>query len=516
MKKQHIKTLLSLYFLMLIFLGQVFADTIPDGSIVYGTWDVTNSPYVIMGEVEVPIDCTLIIEPGVRVKMLSTTVDSSFYINTLGVGLLKVNGRIIAEGTETDTIYFERTGEGRWGSVSILDSSGGINIIRYCKVSYGRDILHSFGIEYKGGLVFFDSKGVVEHSVFEYNMAGIIFMRSNIDMQSSICRNSSTGVYINSCFARITGNSIYNNYRTGISSRSANSLLSNNIIENNGEIGIRCYETNDTIVNNIVRNNLWGGINITRSEAYVMGNIIYGSNSGIRCNDQPYLINNTIVNNNYFGIYTDYAATPIILNSIIYGNQYLMTGLTYLDTVIFANCLVQVDTLPEGSIDGGGNIYNQDPCFASISEHEFSLTMNSPCIDMGTSFFMWENDTILDLSPDEYSGNAPDMGAVESLFTGINNEKLEKGSDLLSQNYPNPFSGSTKIIIVLKDNDVAMLEILDLSGNYIYSCELSGKGEHSVIWNGTDSNGSKVVPGIYISVLTSGDGKYWKPMILTD
>ncbi len=508
-------SLIIVTFIVLFNTGQLVADTIPDGDLVYGTWNIENSPYVIMGEILVPADCTLIIEPGVRVKLLSSNVDSAFNINTLGVGVIRIEGRLIAEGTENDTIVFERTGEGRWGSISVLDSSVGVNIIKYCKVSYGKDILHDFGIEYKGGLAFFDSKGIIEHSIFENNKVGIWFMRSNIDMRYNLSKNNSTGIYINNCLAQITCNNIYNNLRTGISSRFSNSVISSNIIENSGERGISCYETNDSVLDNIIRNNSWGGIELTRSTTVVKSNIIYGSNSGIRCGRQPYLINNTIVNNNYFGIYTDYAASPIIINSIIYGNQHLMTGLTYLDTVVFANCLLQVDTLPERSIDGGGNIFNEDPYFASTSNNEFSLNMNSPCIDAGTPLFVWEGDTIVNLTPDKYYGLAPDMGAIESMITN-SSESQKPGSDILHQNYPNPFSNTTTIKFTIENATSCKLNILNISGNMIKSFDIAGIGEQSIVWDGTDTNGDIVQSGIYIYLLISGDNQYWKPMIFSN
>ena len=44
---------------------------------------------------------------------------------------------------------------------------------------------------------------------------------------------------------------------------------------------------------------------------------------------------------------------------------------------------------------------------------DFALQENSPCIDAGTDFFVWEADTLVDMTPDEYVGSAPDMGAFE-------------------------------------------------------------------------------------------------------
>ena len=41
------------------------------------------------------------------------------------------------------------------------------------------------------------------------------------------------------------------------------------------------------------------------------------------------------------------------------------------------------------------------------------LSKRDPCIDAGTALFIWENDTLANLGPDDYTGSAPDMGAFE-------------------------------------------------------------------------------------------------------
>ena len=38
---------------------------------------------------------------------------------------------------------------------------------------------------------------------------------------------------------------------------------------------------------------------------------------------------------------------------------------------------------------------------------------NSPCIDTGIAFYVYEGDTLINLSPDEHVGYAPDMGYHE-------------------------------------------------------------------------------------------------------
>jgi hypothetical protein len=62
---------------------------------------------------------------------------------------------------------------------------------------------------------------------------------------------------------------------------------------------------------------------------------------------------------------------------------------------------------------GEGNI-NADPLFITSWPTDYTLPPGSPCIDAGTSFFIFEGDTIINVTEDEYFGSVPDMGSKES------------------------------------------------------------------------------------------------------
>jgi PKD repeat protein len=71
--------------------------------------------------------------------------------------------------------------------------------------------------------------------------------------------------------------------------------------------------------------------------------------------------------------------------------------------------------------DAGGNI-NADPLFTDAANGDYTLPAGSPAIDAGTAYFQWQGRVIVDLAPEDYSGNAPDMGAFESEHTGPANQ----------------------------------------------------------------------------------------------
>jgi hypothetical protein len=83
--------------------GPIAADT---------TWAHTNSPITVTGDVTVQNGVTLTIEPGVRVQF------------NAGTGLT-VDGRLLAEGQQTNHILFARTpGAAAWGGVTVRGAVG--------------------------------------------------------------------------------------------------------------------------------------------------------------------------------------------------------------------------------------------------------------------------------------------------------------------------------------------------------------------------------------------------------
>ena len=107
-------------------LSSLSQTPIPGGS-VSGTWALSGSPYFVNGDITVTVSQTLIIEPGVEV------IFSDHYSFT-------VLGRLLAQGTETDSIKFTALfTETGWENLYLsgldyntLDST----IISYCKFEF--------------------------------------------------------------------------------------------------------------------------------------------------------------------------------------------------------------------------------------------------------------------------------------------------------------------------------------------------------------------------------------------
>ncbi|MDD3050951.1 MAG: T9SS type A sorting domain-containing protein [Candidatus Cloacimonetes bacterium] len=86
----------------------------------------------------------------------------------------------------------------------------------------------------------------------------------------------------------------------------------------------------------------------------------------------------------------------------------------------------------------------------------------------------------------------------------------------LSGNYPNPFNPSTNIKFELAEQAFGSLEIFNLKGQIIQSWDISGygKGENTIIWNGTDLNNNRVSSGVYLYRLSSGGVNLYRKMLL--
>jgi len=86
----------------------------------------------------------------------------------------------------------------------------------------------------------------------------------------------------------------------------------------------------------------------------------------------------------------------------------------------------------------------------------------------------------------------------------------------LSQNHPNPFNPSTRIDFALKSADQVELAVFDLAGRRVALLQKGqlDRGDHHVIWNGTDDTGAAVATGHYRYVLTTSRGSVSRSMIL--
>ena len=95
-------------------------------------------------------------------------------------------------------------------------------------------------------------------------------------------------------------------------------------------------------------------------------------------------------------------------------------------------------------------------------------------------------------------------------------DPIESFSNTLIGNYPNPFNPETKISYSLAKEGNAELTIYNIKGQKVKTLmnDHVDAGEHSVIWNGKDKNGTDVSSGVYFCRLKTVDGVQNRKMLL--
>ncbi len=109
------------------------------------------------------------------------------------------------------------------------------------------------------------------------------------------------------------------------------------------------------------------------------------------------------------------------------------------------------------------------------------------------------------------------IGTEDYAKVHAENISLQPNTYALYQNYPNPFNPSTTITYQLKEKGEVTLEVFDILGRRINSLVnnvVQSPGNHTVTWNGVNSQGERVASGIYIYRLKSKDFISSKKMIL--
>lgn len=137
--------------LILVVALQSFSQTsVPPGN-VHGRWELGGSPYLIQGDVTVPSESTLTVEPGVSVIFQ-------------GHYALNVQGRLLAIGTEADSIHFtvsDTSGfsnfdstRGGWSGIRLLKTpaSNDSTILAFCVIEHGKAVGSGYPSNTGGGI----------------------------------------------------------------------------------------------------------------------------------------------------------------------------------------------------------------------------------------------------------------------------------------------------------------------------------------------------------------------------
>ncbi|MCK4311550.1 MAG: right-handed parallel beta-helix repeat-containing protein [Candidatus Cloacimonetes bacterium] len=516
-------------YIFITFYSFLNADTIIVSGDVSGIWsaDTVN----VIGDLTIPDGEALTIDPGT-------------YIEFQGHYKFNVQGQILAVGNEQDNIYFTAINHDEgWHGIR-FDNTPATNDsskIFYCHFEYGK----ATGEEPEdklGGALYLNSfsKVHIAYSTFYNNFAGA-------GAGIYCCYNSSPLIEFNDISYNTAGDeNPGGGWGCGISMYySSSPVIRNNRICNNfayGAVGISCiFNSSPIIINNIISNNYGidtGGILINGSNPIIVNNLISENQveymcGGISCvNSSALIANNTISNNEsiYGGGLALGDSNITLINNNIWGNIAAVGSQIYLPNLNtnpnFYYCNIQGGINAFGGEGAAGfngdyeNCIDSDPLFWATGEFPYSLLDDSSCVNTGTPDTTGLNLPEFDLAENlRIFGGRIDMGAYENQNVVVSTDvNLIPLITKLNQNYPNPFNPSTTISFELNTEitEITEIVVLNLKGQKVKTLvnEILPAGEHSVIWNGRDSNGNRVSSGIYFYKLNAGKFVRTKKMIL--
>ncbi|MBF0384615.1 MAG: right-handed parallel beta-helix repeat-containing protein, partial [Candidatus Omnitrophica bacterium] len=297
----------------LIFLGPAltFAETYVSGTISTNTtWTLSNSPYIVTGNVTVNSGVTLTIEPGVEVKF-----DGLYNLDTYGVlrAVGTTESRIKFISNKASPVAYD------WGSIVIRSSS---SVIDYTEIRHGGS-----------GVYIASNSARVANSIIENNINGIYTDRE--------------GSYT---YPVIENNTIQNNTESGVYTRQdAMAIIRNNVIINNGQYGIRLralyaeFPGNTVINNNSIYGNTTYNIYCDNPNGYDL--------SGYRVNAESNWWGTVDVNAVMAGIrdyHDDHLLATVVISGYLDGpgGSPYNAGGTYVHGAIIANTTWTLNNSP--------------------------------------------------------------------------------------------------------------------------------------------------------------------------
>ena len=327
--------------------------------------------------------------------------------------------------TLSNLIIQDNTAKNFGAGIGLVDSYSNLDniLIENNHIPDG-DALGGSGIAINGGVTSINNcilrNNSVGLNVYQLNGGGGILCGFNFSDTPLELTVSNSEIYNNSA-----------NIGAAIGALSGNILLDHVLIYNNiGEYGsaISLGEPLGLVVDDI---------NMTITKSTIVDN--EGAFSFGLIDNSSVIIANSILWNEE----SDYEFTPLPNNSLVNVNSY------YSDIRLLDN------TQSTESI-------SIDPLFNDDDNYDFTLSSNSPCIDTGTDLLILNDEVIIDMEYEEYSGNMPDMGYFE---------------------YSNVIYGDVNLDSIINVLDIVLMVniILDQNTSDIFSLDAADMNQDGII-----------------------------------
>ena len=394
-KKTNMMLAMVLVVLALMFYHQGVAQTNISGN-VSGTWSAGNAYYVV-GDLTVPKEATLTIEPGVVI----TFADCFTFT---------VDGLLQAKGTADQPVVLRGGGiVGLWKKLLFSENAKAGCVLKHCVVRDGGwDDLGNIYIVNNNNHVTIEkcdiyngaSHGiVVEASLVTNGGDNLTRQCQPLIMNNAIHHNAGSGVLVKATYQN-TGNNADNN------SCLATPAIKNNLIYKNQINGIRC----SVLANGSNSSPYYDDQVTVQANPTIQQNTIFGCGrdgitgdftsedrfgSGLR-EANPLISTNIIASHSEHGIVAkDQPFSPQNIKYNCFWNQPVHLG--NIGGALGEICCVNLNG---DSCDVNMNIFF-DPALIAPETNQFNLQSSSKCIDAG--------DTSLPLDTD---GSRPDIGAL--------------------------------------------------------------------------------------------------------
>ncbi len=155
-------------------------------------WTPENNPYLVTSGIYVNSDVTLTILPGTIVKFNSdyyTEIgDDQFYFSSGEEPIAKFircEGKIIAEGTEQDSIVFTRIQDEQyyhWGTI-YLPEEAEFSVFKHCTFKYSAVTGFDLAEQPRGAIAVWNGSAIIENCTFIDNHRAIHIQRSVDEIQ---------------------------------------------------------------------------------------------------------------------------------------------------------------------------------------------------------------------------------------------------------------------------------------------------------------------------------------------
>ena len=313
--------------IIIILINILSLDATEVSGVQTGTWTLEDSPFVVIGDVQIPAGNELTIEPGVTVQFW-------------GEWSITAEGMLNAQGTETDSIYFDRypTYSGYWDELRLEQETGNGYEMSYCFIRGANNGVNSIDAPLHLHNCHLDANmtGVHLFAIGNPNPPDVLIEECLIErsFENGIDIYENGNATIQNC--EITNNGMGTQYRGAIqiniqtNGAVCSPVIQDNYIHDNNKQGITCTDMfsagtiNVLIQNNQIIRNLTGvyfyNCGGTLLDNEITDNFIPGdmnSGAGVMCYGSlatPMITGNTITGN-YTALYITNGANPYIGNT---------------------------------------------------------------------------------------------------------------------------------------------------------------------------------------------------------